>query len=76
MDQLNTIPIENFIQKARIASKSGQKIVNLSLDEAQALSDCLAVVMTRLAGDLDALVQQIQAQNNEVVQVEVNGGVF
>ena len=48
----------------------------MSLDEAQALSDCLAVVMTRLAGDLDALVQQIQAQGNEVVQVEVNGGGF
>jgi hypothetical protein len=76
MEQLNTLPIENFIQKARIAAKSGQKIVNLSLDDAVVLADSLSIVMTRLAGELDAVVQQIQAQSNEVVQVEVNGGSF
>lgn len=76
MQQLNTLPIENFIQKARIASKSGQKVVNLSLDEAQALSDSLAVVMIRLTGELDAIVQQIKTQGNEVIQVDVNGGTF
>jgi hypothetical protein len=76
MQQLNTLPIENFIQKARIASKSGQKVVNLSLDEAQALSDSLAIVMIRLTGELDAIVQQIKTQGNEVIQVDVNGGTF
>ena len=76
MQQLNTLPIENFIQKARIASKSGQKVVNLSLDEAQALSDSLAVVMIRLTGELDAIVQQIKTQGNEVIQVDVHGGTF
>jgi hypothetical protein len=76
MQQLNTIPIENFLQKARIASKSGQKVVNLSLEEAQALSDSLSIVMMRLTGQLDAIVQQLAAQGNEVIQVDVNGGGF
>lgn len=74
MKQLNTIPIENFLEKARIAQKSGAKVVNMSLDEATQLSDSLAVVMTRLSGELDALIQQ--ASNQQDVQVSMDGGNF
>lgn len=74
MKQLNTIPIENFLEKARIAQKSGAKVVNLSADEAQQLSDSLAVVMTRLSGELDKILSQ--ASQPQDLQVSMDGGNF
>lgn len=74
MKQLNTIPIENFLEKARIAQKSGAKVVNLSVDEALLLSDSLAVVMTRLCGELDKVISQ-SAQSQDF-QVSMDGGNF
>jgi hypothetical protein len=75
MKQLNTIPIENFLDKARIAQKSGQKTVTLDANEAFELSSSLAVVMTRLAGDLDQLIQA-STQNSSDLEVKMDGGGF
>jgi hypothetical protein len=72
MKQINTLPIENYLEKARIASKTGQKTVVLDIKEATALSDSLAVVMTRLVGNLEDFMQQPQQQ--EVIQVSMDGG--
>lgn len=72
MQQLNTLPIEMFLEKARIARKSGQKSLNLSIDEVSMLEDSLAVVMTRLTGDLDAIVYNLQKQ--ETITVTMDGG--
>lgn len=74
MKQLNTIPVENFLEKARIAQKSGAKVVNMSLDEAVALSDSLAVIMTRLTGELDKVIQSASQSND--FEVKMDGGGF
>ena len=74
MKQLNTIPVENFLEKARIAQKSGAKVVTLTADETQQLSDSLAVIMTRLAGELDRVLQQ--ASQPQDTQVSMDGGDF
>jgi hypothetical protein len=70
--QLNTLPIEIFLEKARIARKSNQKSLNLSIDEVMMLEDSLAVVMTRIAGDLDSLIQSVQ-QSEDIV-IKMDGG--
>lgn len=72
MKPLNTLPVENFLEKVRIARKSNQKTVNLSIDEASLLEDTLAVVMTRLAGELDAIAQSSQ-QSDDIV-IKMDGG--
>ena len=72
MKQINTLPIENYLEKARIASKTGQKTVVLDIKEATALSDSLAVVMTRLVGKLEDFMQH--PQQEEVIQVSMDGG--
>ena len=54
MKNLNTLPIEQFLEKARIAIKSNQKHLTLDIKDVQSLSDSLAVAMTRIAGDLDS----------------------
>jgi hypothetical protein len=75
MKQLNTIPIENFLDKARIATKSGAKIITLDVNEAADLANCLAVVMTRLAGDLDNIIQTASQQTPDI-DVKMDGGGF
>lgn len=71
MKQLNTIPIENFLNKARIAVKSSQRNLTLSIDEVSELSNSLSVVMTRLAGELDQI-----KEGNQSIQIKVDGGRF
>jgi hypothetical protein len=72
MKQINTLPIENYLEKARIASKTGQKTIVLDIKEAVAPSDSLAVVMSRLVGKLEDFMQQ--PQQEEVIQVSMDGG--
>lgn len=71
MKQLNTIPIEDFLDKARIAIKSNQKNLTLSIKEVADLQNSLAVVMTRLSGTLDAVAQQ-----SSNIEVKMQGGKF
>ena len=72
MNYLNTAPIENFLDKARIAIKSNQRNLTLDIKEVQSLVDSLAVTMTRLANDSPA-VQPVQ---NTSIQVKMDGGNF
>lgn len=74
MRQLNTIPIEDMLDKIRIAIKSNQKSLTLSIKEATDLQNSLAIVMTRLAGEMDQLL--IAAQQPETVEIKMNGGKF
>jgi len=68
MRQLNTIPIEDFLDKARIAIKTNQKSLNLTIKEVTDLQNSLSVVMTRLAGKVDQSVSS--------VEVKMDGGRF
>lgn len=73
MKQLNTLPIEDFLNKARVAIKSNQKDLTLSIKEVTDLQNSLAVVMTRLSGELDQVVSNSTPEN---IQVTMNGGQF
>lgn len=74
MKQINTIHIENYLEKARIAVKSGQKTVILDIKEAQALSESLAVVMTRLVEKFEEFYAKPQQES--VIEVNMDGGGF
>lgn len=75
MKQLNTLPIETFLDKARIAIKSNQKHLTLDIKEVQSLSDSLAVAMTRIAGDLDEKLNSAESAPT-VIHVNMDGGGF
>ena len=72
MKQLNTLPIEDFLNKARIAIKSNQKSLSLTIKEVSDLQNSLSIVMTRLAGELD----QVATQNSEKITITMDGGKF
>lgn len=71
MKQLNTLPIEDFLDKTRIAIKTNQRAVTLSIKEASDLQNSLAVVMTRLSGQLDQI-----ASASSTIEVKMDGGKF
>ena len=71
MMKLNTLPIESFLEKARIAIKSGKKGITLDLKEVTDLQNSLSIVMTRLAND--------SAQSSQVpdkITIKMDGGKF
>jgi hypothetical protein len=72
---INTLPIETFIEKSRIAARSNQKFMNMDIKEVQALSDSLAMVMTRLVAIMDA-EKQIRSSPLVSTSVNVDGGNF
>ena len=73
MKNLNTFPIEDFLDKARIAIKTNQKSLNLSIKEVSDLQNSLSVVMTRLAGESEQSGLSINAED---IVIKLNGGTF
>jgi hypothetical protein len=73
MKQLNTLPIEDFLDKARVAIKSNQRNLSLSIKEVTDLQNSLSVVMTRLAGELDQAPTTAQPDN---ITISMDGGNF
>lgn len=73
MKTLNTLPIEDFLDKARVAIKTNQRGLTLSIKEVTDLQNSLSVVMTRLAGNLDSIAGSVSSDS---IQVKVDGGKF
>jgi hypothetical protein len=71
MKQLNTFPIEDFLDKTRVAIRSNQKSLTLTIKEATDLQNSLSIVMTRLAGNLDHVAA---ASSN--IELKMDGGKF
>jgi dsDNA-binding SOS-regulon protein len=69
---MNLLPVEDFLNKARIARKSNQKTLVLSTKEYTDLYDSLASVMTRLSSVLD---QSATSSETNIV-VKMDGGTF
>lgn len=71
MKQLNTIPIEDFLDKARIAIKSNQKQLTLTIKEVTDLQNSLAIAMTRLLGKT-----QSDQPVLDKIEIKMDGGRF
>ena len=72
--KLNTLPIESFLEKARVAIKGGKKTLTLDIKEVTELQNSLSVVMTRLAGDLDQIANSNKLPDK--IQIKMDGGKF
>lgn len=79
MKPINTVPIEDFLNKTRIASKSNQKQVVLDIKEAVSIADSMALVMTRMTGELEkilAVAATSKPTDGGAIQVKMDGGNF
>jgi hypothetical protein len=71
MKPLNTFPIEDFLEKSRIARKSSQKTLTLTAKEYSDLSDSLSMVMTRIANTSESADLL-----DDTVTIKMDGGKF
>jgi hypothetical protein len=72
-DKINTIALQTFINQVRGAELGNQREIRIDISTAKALSHTLSLVMTRLAGNYEGLIQSVQRVEPEV-QVKMDGG--
>jgi len=70
---VNTIPIENFLQAAKIAGKTQQRELKLDAKQYKDLADSISMVLARLVELQDTRLQQPQEVS---VDVQMDGGNF
>ncbi len=68
---INTTDISKLLNTIRAAELSGQKEVRLPITDAKSLASTLGLVMTRLSGNYETLLQK---QANPDVTIKVDGG--
>ena len=72
-NNINTTAIKQFLNQVKAADASHQREIKLDIASAKNLSHTLALVMTRLAGNYEDLIGNIQ-KSEEVVTVAMDGG--
>ena len=70
---LNPIPLQQFIDKVKVADMQKTPEIRLTLQESKVLAFTLGEVMSRLHGDLEKLIDQ-QNKTEEVINVAADGG--
>lgn len=72
-DKINTNAIQQFMNQVRGAELGNQKEVRMDIATAKSLNHTLSLVMTRLAGNYEGLMQSVQREDPNV-QVKMDGG--
>jgi hypothetical protein len=74
-DKINTIAITQFLNQIKAADSANQREIRLDIATAKNLHHILALVMTRLAGNYEGLIQS-QTKEDPVITVQMDGGVW
>ena len=74
IEPLNTIPLQQFLNAVKAAEQSRVREVKLDIATAKTLAFTLGIVMSRLHGDLERLVAESKTSNEEVIQINLDGG--
>ena len=73
-EPLNTSAIQNFIQIVKSAEGSNAKEVRLPIAQAKNLAFTLGITMARLHGDLEKFVKENKANDDQVIEVNMDVG--
>lgn len=73
IDRISVAVLEEFIKKVRLAAKSGQKEIKISVSEAENVCHNLNLINLRL---LDKSQVAERKAENEVISVVMDGGGF
>lgn len=73
IDNLNTFPIQQFIQQVKSADNSKSKDIRIDIQTAKNLAFTLGIVMSRLHGDLEKLVIE-SSSTADVIEINADGG--
>jgi hypothetical protein len=72
-NKINTAVIQQVLQTIKGAELGNQREVRLDIATAKNLAYTLGLVMTRLAGNYEGLIQESR-KDDSVVKVEMDGG--
>ena len=72
MENLNTLPIQQFIQTVKQADSSNQKELRMSIQHARNLAYCLGMVMSRLEGDIEKIL--VDKKTDETIEIKLDPG--
>lgn len=76
-NQINTMPIQQFLQQVKAADLSQQKEVKLDIKTAKALAYCLGEVSAKLLEDYDSMFAKLQqSQGSGDISIRMDGGGF
>lgn len=70
MKQFNLLPIENFLEKSRIAIKSNQKTLILNIQEVIDLQNNISILLSKLLNKSEV------DKSIEKIEVKMDGGKF
>lgn len=73
---INTYPIQQFIELVKLADVSQKKEIKLDIKTARNLALTLGEVTAQLSQDYSQLIKDIQNTNNDVVEIRMDGGGF
>lgn len=71
MKKLNILPVEDFLEKSRLAIKTNQKNLTLSIKEVSDLQFSLSLILARLVDKAEN-----QYQQDVKIQLNMDGGKF
>ena len=74
VEPLNTIPLQQFLNAVKAAENSRAREVKLDIANAKNLAFTLGIVMSRLHGDLEKLVAESKSNDNETIEINLDGG--
>jgi hypothetical protein len=74
-DKINTTVLTQFMNQVKAADTANQREIRLDIATAKNITHTLAVVMTRLAGNYEGLMQA-QTKEEPVITVQMDGGVW
>ena len=74
VEPLNTIPLQLFLQQVKSAENSQAREIKMDIATAKNPAFSLGIIMARLEGDLEKLVLQSKNTDDEVIEVNLDGG--
>jgi hypothetical protein len=74
-DKINTTVLTQFMNQVKAADTANQREIRLDIATAKNITHTLALVMTRLAGNYEGLMQA-QTKEEPVITVQMDGGVW
>ena len=74
-NDINTYPIQQFIEMVKIADLSQKREIKLDIKTARHLALTLGEVTAQMSQDYSNLIKQ-QSQTNEIVEIRMDGGGF
>lgn len=75
-NDINTYPVQQFIELVKLADISQKKEIKLDIKTARILALTLGEVVSQLNQDYYQILKNLQNNNLDIVEVRMDGGGF